>query len=182
MYNVLPFRYARAFMHVFGGTLQRDDIEHMHMLSQFMSARARKFLYLRIACISDEHKKKTLNTLFKEYHIAHEGLEKLVELLLHHKRLFLIPDILNEIYMLYNDEHGIVEWYIRASDKLSEKDVSSIVDFLHTMTHNTIKPTVTVDPSLIAGLRLQSDTYWWENSVKQKLKALQRTYKGLYGD
>ena len=137
---------------------------------------------MKVSAIPDHLKKEFFINLFKKHHAYIEGIDKLIDLLITDKRLMLMADILYEISHLYMQQHAIIDWTISSSDELSPEEKKSLEQFLVQKTAMQIVPTYIIDQTLIAGIRLQSDTFLWEYSVKSQLNALARTYKGYYGN
>lgn len=77
------------------------------------------------------------------------------------------------IGIYFREKSHIVQFLITSSQPLSLIDKEKIHHFLTTNTHAIVETSYALDPSLIAGLRIQSTTYLWEKSIAQQLRAVQ---------
>lgn len=99
-------------------------------------------------------------------------IEKLLDVLIQHQRLFLFPLIMQELCNEYYERNNIVACSIRATVALSKEQVDIIHRFLEHKTGKTIQARVIEDKELIAGIRMQSNFFLWEYSLRQRLRAL----------
>lgn len=180
--NILASRYARAFIHIFGGPITLDIVKKFSEIAEFIYNNKKSFFYLKVSAIPDHLKKEFFINLFKKHDAYIDGIGKLIDLLIADKRLMLMADILYELSQLYMKQHSIIDWIISSSDELSPEEKKSLEQFLVQKTAMQIVPTYAIDATLIAGIRLQSDTFLWDYSVKSQLNALTRMYKGYYGN
>jgi ATP synthase F1 delta subunit len=169
-------------MNLFGDALTLPLLKNFDSITQFMHANRKHFFYLKVSAIDNRTKRDFFINLFKQYGAYSHGIDKLIDLLIHDKRLILIADILHEICAIYMKNNGIAEWRITSTHELTQPEKDILMQFLSRKTHDHIIPTYLIDSTLIAGLRLHSSTYLWEHSVKAQLNALKRTYKGYYGN
>ena len=113
--------------------------------------------------------KKTLPKLNKT--LAHH-VDNFIKLLLAHKRLFILPDVL-EIYqqLLYAYEK-ISIIYISSAFSLSMTQKEKLEATLKKYFNGTVKIHYTVNRSLIGGLIIQSKDLLIDASIKNQLKRL----------
>ena len=97
--------------------------------------------------------------------------------LIKHNRSFYIPDVLLYVAQLYKKREGLLDFLIQSAHELTEQNKQVCKRFLATMTGKTIMCRSVVDKTLIAGLRLQSDEYRWEYSVRKQLESLRALQK-----
>ena len=180
--TIIERKYARAFMNLFGNTLTMPVLEKFDDIIQFINNNKKHFFYLKVSAVDNNTKRAFFINLFKQHGAYSNGIDKLIDLLIHDKRLILIAGILHEICNIYMENNGIAEWHVASAHELPQAEKDIIMQFLSRKTHAHIVPTYLIDSTLIAGLRLQSDIYLWEHSVKSQLDALRRTYRGYYGN
>ena len=96
--------------------------------------------------------------------------EKLITLLVHDKRAPLMSRVLKELVALYRKKHTIVFFEITSSHGLTHEQLDNIEQFLARKTGCDIIYKYEVDTTLIAGLRLQSDAFVWEYSIRKQLE------------
>ncbi len=167
-------KYAQAYLHVFGQQHTFQDFCSLWRASQFLSEHHSLLFYLSLPMIKDEDKKRFIDLFFEKFHLF-DSLKQLFYLLLKNKHIFLTIDVLQDIYSLYKMDHKISELKIMSSSDLSEEKIREIKDFFMQKTgleHIVIR--YSVNPALIAGLRLQSETYLWEYSIAKQLQKLKQ--------
>ncbi len=98
--------------------------------------------------------------------------DRLIHLLIQDRRVVLLADILHKLSALYRDRHGIGHVLITSSHILNNEQLSGIKRFLARKTGLDIIYTHRVDRKLIAGIRLQGDSFVWEYSVRKSLNNL----------
>lgn len=167
----LARKYAKAFINVFIDKLNAQEIEHVKRLAKFLGQYRRVLFYVQLAFLDGETTKKDFFDLLIKFNLD-SLFTNLINLLESQQRLFLLPKILEYIVKLYNEHHGIMEFTIISSHRLNESELSEIVNFLSIKTGKKILYTALIDKRLIAGLKLYSDTYGWEHSVRKQLEAL----------
>ncbi len=169
--NTLARKYAKAFINVFIDKLDTQEMEHVKRLATFLGQHRRVLFYVQLSFLDGETTKKDFLDLLIKFNLD-SLFKSLINLLEQQQRLFLLPKILEYIVRLYNEQHGIMEFTIVSSHRLNEPELNQIVDFLSEKTGKKILYTALIDKRLIAGIKLYSDSYGWEHSVRKQLKAL----------
>ncbi len=164
-------KYAVAYLNVFGSDFVPDDLGNLDALSDFLKEYHHVTYLLGLPVIPHQKKKEMLNALSREFHLT-DRIDKLVDLLLHDKRLFLLGPILEFMARLYREKHHIIEFSITSYPCLSESDLNDLTQFLARSTGCAIIYTNNEDKNLIAGIRMESTTYLWEFSIAQQLRTL----------
>ena len=77
------------------------------------------------------------------------------------------------ITRLYKEHIDSVEFSIISAQEINDQQIESIKQFLSRLINKKIIGTPSIDTSLIAGLRLQSNEYLWEYSIRKHINALQ---------
>lgn len=167
--KIIAQRYARAFLTVFGNQISYDDFIKTCSLGGYLAGNRTLTFYLTIPTLSAKIKKEGLFKIIHQYKLG-APFEKLVILLIKDKRSFLLGAVLFEVCRLYEKFNRIMTFDITSSHKLDQEVVDVLVQFLQHKTDSTIVHSTHVDPSLIAGIRMQSETLLWEHSIKQQLR------------
>ena len=177
---ILANQYAQAFLNVFSAQLATDDYEQLHKASCFLKNNDAARRFLRIPLIDMQEKKIVLEQLIQAFKLP-DAMKRLIDLLLKHKRIYLLAEIFENMYQHYLTKNSIEFFTIKSSHALSDDEIRDIEKFLNKETGKKIRSTVVVDPSLIAGLQLLSTTRLWEYSVRKQLNTLRLLRKELYG-
>ena len=179
--TVLASRYAQAFFNEFGSFFMPEHLTAlMHARSYFQQHTSICSL-LKIPLIDDEIKIRALDTiLIDQYHLPAQ-IEQLIRLLVHTKRAFLIVQVLRQLHVLYQIKAGIEVFKITSTTELTDEQKRTLIIFLQNKTGHTIQYEYKIDPSLIAGIRMMSDTHLWEYSVAQQLSHAEHEMKKILG-
>lgn len=167
-YAPLARKYAVAFLNVAGNKFEQKDLKALETVTIFFIANRTIALLFNLPGIKKNTINQVLEKLFGEFGTK-ELLKRLVALLLQHHRAFLLPDVLHQISDVYKQRTGIAQFQVHSSHALDEQQLQAALTFLGRITGKQVLYEYRVDSSLIAGLRLQSDTLLWEHSVKKQL-------------
>lgn len=168
--NPLAKKYATAYLAIFYDKLSIDLINRLHNAAQFFSNQPITF-FLKLPFIDDQTKKNSLLSWVNHYQLP-DSLEKLIDLLLAHKRTFLLPEIIPLIIKYYYHQAGIMPVTIATSHSVDTQELEKIKLFLEKETHRSIIYNHRIDKKLIAGIRINNDHYIWEDSLAKKLHQL----------
>jgi ATP synthase F1 delta subunit len=166
-------KYAHAFLHIFFDQLTPDDIMALEQISQFLEQDRRIIFFLRLPIIENNIKLQGLQMLVQQWHLP-QSIMVLIKLLSDHKRLDLLPMVLSAIVRFYREEAGIMSFVITSAPSLTSQEVQTLIEFLARVTGRSIIYEYKVDTRLIAGIRLQSTTLFWEQSIAKRLGTLAR--------
>lgn len=164
-------KYAQAFLNVYDKHIDEENFRALLSLADFFKKNKQFILLLKIPHIENDAKKNAFKELFERFEISHVFLS-LVDLLLEHRRSFLFPQVLSYICSLHKKYNNIEEFSIVSSHHLGEQYVSVLQQFLAHQTGCDIIYIQNVDPTLIAGLRMQSGSWLWEYSIDKKLRTI----------
>jgi ATP synthase F1 delta subunit len=170
----LTRKYAKAFINVFFSELSLDDVAHIVQAADYLASRRRTRFFLRLPAIDVSIKKQVLDLVCKRFSLP-LPVEKIIDLLLEHKRSYLLHHVLLYSAELYYVHHNIVTFTIASSHELPQKSVDIIQDFLARKTKRTIMYTNKIDKKLIAGIRLESGVFLWEYSIHKHLRRIQQS-------
>jgi F-type H+-transporting ATPase subunit delta len=174
---VIARRYAHAFLNVFIESLSNNDLTNIEQAIDFFTKHKQLIALLKVPHIDTQQKSDALEyILLKIYHLP-ESFKKLVSLLVSQKRAYYILEVLiqlNEYYQIYKN----IEYFqIKSSHQLEQKELELLEQFLKEQTEAIIIYKYEIDPDLIAGIRMQSNTLLWEYSIQKQLNALTHQLK-----
>lgn len=167
----LSKKYAQAFLNTFRTMITEDIVLKTAMTSKELSKIRALLIRLNNTLHSQENKKIVNSILIEKYELP-EFFRNLFDLLIKDRKLTLISDVLKAIVGLYHQEKNIKFFDITSSHELSSDQLHDLQKFLECQTGAKIHYKHTVDSSLIAGIKLQSDLCIWEYSIRKQLKAL----------
>ncbi len=168
---LLSHKYAQAFINVFIEQLNYEDIDKIYSWLNFFKTRDYLMFYLRLPTIKDDEKYKALIKTREHYHLK-DSFDKLIKLLLEHKRIVLLPQVLRSIIEIYKCCLNIVEFTFSSAQDLTEEDYKLFKSFLENKTSKAIRAHTKIDKNLIAGVKLYSDQLLWEYSIKKYIDSL----------
>lgn len=99
-------------------------------------------------------------------------LTNLVALLVANDRLLLMPEIAEQFQALKDQGEGVAQADIASAFPLSDEQVSELIKVLEPKFKLKLKPHVTVDKSLIGGVRVVVGDYVLDTSVQAQLNRL----------
>ncbi len=165
----LSYKYAEAFLNVYNDRLKFEDIEHINKAIQFLQEHPRALFLLQVPVIKQQLREKGLASLCKRFEFI-APIQELVMLLLNHKRIYLLPSVLKAIVDCYQKRHTIEKIVIKSSIPLPQKYRQTVEQFIDRHIAGTKQYRYEIDPTLIAGIRIQSDTVLWEYSMNKRLR------------
>lgn len=96
----------------------------------------------------------------------------LLSLLVDNDRLLALPEIAVQFAQLKDKANGVAQAEIVSAFPLSEAQIAELVDLLEPKFHLKLKPHVTVDDSLIGGVRVVVGDYVLDTSVRAQLNRM----------
>lgn len=162
-------KYAVACLHIFSDKVKADDVRHLREMSAYLQMNHSTIFLLGMPVITMEKKRQFMLKLARRFSLEHV-IGRLIELLMHDKRLFLLAEILKIMSLLYREQMHVLEFSIASYPKASHADLEEIKEFLAHLTGCAIIYTDYEDKNLIAGIRMESTTYLWEYSIAQQLR------------
>lgn len=103
--------------------------------------------------------------------------ENFVRVLADNHRLAVLPEIAAQFETLKNEREGTVEAEIVSAFPMDDAQLRDLVERLETKTGKRVKAHVTVDPELIAGVRVTIGDKVIDGSARAQLAALEATLK-----
>jgi len=165
-------KYAQAFLTVFPKAFAFSDIKKIEAAYIFLQTHKRTLFFLQLPQFDQERRKSMVADLISYFSLT-DSLATIILLLIEHNRAFYIPSVLLWITRLYKEHIDSVEFSIISAQEINDQQIESIKQFLSRLINKKIIGTPSIDTSLIAGLRLQSNEYLWEYSIRKHINALQ---------
>ncbi len=92
---------------------------------------------------------------------------------------YYIRECFAEYENIYLERHGIVRANVRTATDLDETRRAALLAKLEQYSHKKVEMTVTTDPSLIGGIRVELDGKLLEGSVRSRLDKLRSDITGI---
>ena len=121
--------------------------------------------------INHQDKKKAILLLLEN---SNALTEKLIDLLIHNKRLSIIGDIAISFIQLYNKQNDIKEATVITASPIDEDLKSIILSKINTSDSKSISLTNIIDSSIIGGFIIRFDGKEYNASMKQNLNNLKK--------
>jgi len=173
-FQTVANRYAKAFLAVFGKNISFDDFENIQLAHDYLNRHKKELYFLRLPMLSKEQKVTVLEKIVTKLFNLPDFFKKLYILLVQDKREQFIGIIFQSLCQLYQKQHNIESFIIESSTELSSLELKKIKLFLARATGADIIYKYRVNPTLLAGLRMQSNTNYWEYSIKQQLQTIKQ--------
>lgn len=106
---------------------------------------------------------------------VNEPARNLIQLLVYNRRLEALPEIQALFEELKLQDEGMVEAKISSAFPLDDAQRSQVVNLLSARLQRKINATVTVDPDLIGGIKVEVGDKVWDASVRGKLQTMAAT-------
>jgi F0F1-type ATP synthase delta subunit len=135
--NLLAKKYATAFLNLYLDTISLDDYYTLKTAADFFKENYKFFFLLSTPTISISEKQNCLDSLVKQLSIPH-SLTKLIELVLKHQRLFLLPAIFKQLVLGYAQRKKIAQFLFFSSPMLNTTQLEIVRNFLAKKTNHTI--------------------------------------------
>ena len=169
--KIIAKKYALAFCKVHDTILTQNTIQSITTIALFLNDHKNFYVSLNIPNISRTIKQEALKKIQHTFNAPQEVLS-LMMTLLDHKRIEILDKVLHAIVTAYQKKHTIETYHISTSHNISEaekKSISAYIKQVHRKKNVTVVPQFTIDKTLIAGMRIESDMYIWERSIRKKL-------------
>ena len=123
--------------------------------------------------IGQEEKKNVIFSIAEKYNFC-DTLKKFLGFLVIKNRLFFLDQVINSFLNLISSSKGELKAKLSSSKELSKEELEAMQIELSKDLQSQIKIDYKYDPDLIAGLVIQVGSIMVDNSVKSKLKKLEK--------
>lgn len=171
--TLIVHKYAYAFLTIFQAKLSLERCNQLERLYRFLEANPSCLSIILIPKLTHEEKKLLFNKLFTAFNLE-TILTPLAELLIQHNRIIYLHAIIKEIPHLYKKRIHVTDFTISSSHAIDQETAQTLKKFLEKKSQSTVTITHAVDTTLIAGIRMQAETFLWEYSIRQQLQKIAR--------
>lgn len=174
--SVLIRKYTVAFMRIFSSEINENSADLRKAIGSLRPMK-RMFLGYSFVLIQQKNSEQSIDRFLQSV-----GLPRyfflLVRLLVVHRRFELFVDILEAIAKVVLDQHNQQDIVIYSAQTLAENDVKKIENYMYILRKKPVSQTTCIIHSdLIAGIRVESDNFILECSVRKQLAALSAMLK-----
>ncbi|MDB5840277.1 MAG: synthase subunit delta [Herminiimonas sp.] len=120
--------------------------------------------------LSDQQIGETFMALLKSP--LNDQVRNFIMMLVENGRMSLLPEIAVQFHALKNAEEGAADAEIFSAFDLSSDQVKQLVSVLEKKFGRKVNPSVTVDPSLIGGVRVVIGDEVYDTSVRARLQQM----------
>ncbi len=170
---LLARRYAQAFFNIYHRDMREEHLPFIQKTATFLRSHSAWLTFFDFPNVKFDQQKQMIKSLL-EHFVLPAVLEPLGELLCVHKRMMLLPDVLEQLAGLFLTYNGLVEFTIASMPQLADEQLCILIDFLQKKSEKRVRYTCIVDHRLIAGIRAQSSSLLWEYSIAKKLRESQQ--------
>ena len=167
--DIIAFKYAHAFYNLYGNDLSEHDFWHIRSAASSLKYIPGVLFFLTLVGIEVDTRKKMIQLLLKKLKLP-ETFLRLIELLMQHKRIGLLPQVLHACVDIYQRKNRALLFTMTTPIPVSsDDDKKEIESFLQRLSGCHILAEYTIDKKLIAGMRALNKNYLWEYSIESKM-------------
>lgn len=170
MQSRAAIRYAKAMYDIANEENSINEVyKDMNFINELNSDSLDFKNLLSNSQINFQDKKKLILSLIKQ---SNALTEKLIDLLIHNKRVKIIGDIASSFIQLYNKHNNIKEATIITASPINNELESKILSMINIKDAKSVNLTNVVNPNIIGGFIIRFDGKEYNASVKQNLNNL----------
>jgi len=166
-------KYATAFLNACKKEKRSVHVEIISTFENFVTANKVFQATLDLPSLSIDKKHETIEFVSKKLQLS-PCLKRLTFLLLNHKRIYLLDEILRTILLLQTQQKQKHHFNVYTSHKISETEKNKIINFIKKTVSNDVTASFDIDITLISGLKIKGDTFLWERSIAKKLRDIEQ--------
>lgn len=168
-------RYANAFLET---AIELDVLESIKddilLIRETFKTSPELRIFLKSPVVKKDNKKEALSLIFGKR--VQDITVNLLNILSDKNREVLLEDITNHFVDLYNIHHGIIEVVVYSASTLSKTQQKNLLTELEEYTGKKVRMTISVDESLIGGLKVRIQDTVIDGTVKHKLSQLKESF------
>jgi len=161
-------KYARAFLRAYPETDSVDFLQALKHFSNLVEKNTMLQATLSLPSLSAEEKLKLIKLVVKESSLT-QSIENLLLTLVQHHRIELLAPVLKKIIFLAKQQRKEKHFTVTSSCPLSKTEKLTVENFILESTEGQIATDFICDKALISGIRIKSDTLFWERSIAKHL-------------
>ncbi len=144
---------VRAFLEIFAS---RDDLRRA-LASPFVNARKRAAVLGEVLALAGTGPKAV----------------RFLELLQHHKRMALLPEIVAALPEAWSEMHGVVTYEAASAVPMTDAQRDRLARGLEALEKKPVRLVLRTDPGLVGGVAVRKGHIVYDASVEGELRALQ---------
>ncbi|MCP5107485.1 MAG: ATP synthase F1 subunit delta [bacterium] len=170
--NSLAKRYARAMIKSVKNEKEYLDIKkELEQFSDLMRQNAELKAGMETFLFSQNQKKEVLDTIHKKVKFKEKTVNFLISMV-EENRMMVLDSIIQMLEELWFEANGIEKLKVYSAVALSKKLETQLVKSLEKSFEKTIVIEKEVDPTLIAGIKVQRGSIYYDFSIEGNLKKL----------
>ena len=168
-------RYAFAFLNVFySKNILRIEIDKFEKLVAFLDSKVFFFLICSSSAVSKDDRIRLVKILIKKFSL-NASEEKLINILFERGGASIISLVFKQIIAETRKKRSEELCEVVSSHKLRKKEQDQIIKKLSNSLGLRLIPSFLVDSSLISGIRVQGETFFWEKSLARRFLQMERS-------
>lgn len=168
MVDVKP--YAQALFEIAQETSKEELYkDQLKKLSQIWKENPELILLLKHPKVTHEQKKEVLQEIISE---EDEGLQRFIYVCNSYDVAAYLPEIYRLYVSAYYKAMNIEIVKVKSASELEPSQQEALTDVLSKKLNKKVELSIQVDPSLIAGLRVQTQEFVLDNTVVSKVQAM----------
>jgi F-type H+-transporting ATPase subunit delta len=168
-------RYAQALLESAESERVLEPVlNDARLLQEYVDQSRDLRLFLRSPVIKTEKKASILQTLFEP--LVHRLTMNFILLLLEKRREEVLPVIIEQLFVLNDQQKGIVNLELRAATDLSKTHRSAITRRFEQLMGKKIRISFSVDVSLKGGVLARVGDTVYDGSVRRQLEMLKEQF------
>lgn len=167
----LAVRYATAFLDVIEQPLSVSECEALTAIITHYKRTPELLFFLQISLFS-HHDKEAALARMRDWYKLPTSITKIDILLLNHQRIFLLPLVYGEIITQSHLRANRMVCTVTTAIPLTAAYQKKCYLFIEQLSAQTPLITWSIDPALVAGVKIQATEWLWEDSINGRLKAL----------
>jgi len=162
------YKYAQTFLRIAYPEPGTAPIDTYKKLSYFFKANP-GIIGLIANCPCPEQCVEELESFLVRKFELTKTEKKLIRLLLQNHSIMLLPSIMNQLIEIEQERRGELACTVETSHEINNKSLEKLLSFFEKQTNKKILPTIMINPKLICGLRIYSETKLYDYSIKKIL-------------
>ena len=162
--------YAKAYLDVYGSLMTTKDAQALNNFYTYCTAHPILATYLSIPILKKQYI-EFVTRAAALFNLPNSWIQ-LGMLLEKNNRLKYLPAVSLDIAHRFTEKNNILECVIETARPLEPQQLKEAIRFFEQITHKKVRYTIALNPQLIAGMRIQSSTIRWEESVQKRLRAV----------
>lgn len=167
----LASKYAQALLNSVFKSITYEQIKQIKNAVDVLRSKKRALAYLAVSHYESQDIQALLGKFLSKFNID-DAIKPLLSILAKHKRLSLLPDVLDALVVLYKQKHNICSCIVSSAHALTDEQKERLTLLAERLFCKHAEMQFLVDESLIAGIKIKSNSRVWEYSVAKQLRAI----------